>query len=331
MKSNLLRMLRASGVLLGLVLLLSQAMPSYAQIIYGSLVGSVSDASGALIPGATVTIKNKETGATRSATTNADGTYSIPTIQAGVYEVEVKKDGFRSARQESIEVSQNSVARFDVKLTVGQVSESVTIEANAALLQTDRAEVKQEITAKTLTELPVANGRNYQALFVTIPGISPPSTPHSVPSNPSRAMQWQTNGNNTASNNTRIDGASATNIWLPHVASYVPALESIDNVNIVTNTFDAEQGLAGGASVNVSIRSGGNQMSGALFHYHQGNWSQSRNFFLPANQQNPKFVSNQLGGRLGGAIIKNKLFYFVSYEDSFDRRFAGRSRAYPRP
>ncbi len=329
MKSNLLRMLRASGALLGLVLLLSQAMPSYAQILYGSLVGSVSDASGAVIPGATVTIKNRETGATRSAITNADGSYSIPTIQSGAYEVEVKKDGFRSARQENVEVSQNSVARFDVKLTVGQVSESVTIEANAALLQTDRAEVKQEITAKTLTELPVANGRNYQALFVTIPGISPPSTPHSVPSNPSRAMQWTTNGNNTASNNTRIDGASATNIWLPHIASYVPALESIDNVNIVTNTFDAEQGLAGGASVNVSIRSGGNQMNGALFHYHQGNWSQARNFFLPANQQNPKYVNNQFGGRLGGAFIKNKLFYFVSYEDSFDRRFAGSLQSVP--
>lgn len=329
MKSNLLQMLRASGALLGLAVFLSQALPSYAQILYGSLVGSVSDASGAIIPGATVTIKNRETGATRSAVTNADGGYSIPTIQAGVYEVEVKKDGFRTARQENVEVSQNSVARFDVKLTVGQVSESVTIEANAALLQTDRAEVRQEITAKTLTELPVANGRNYQALFVTIPGIAPPTTPHSVPSNPSRAMQWQTNGNNTASNNTRIDGASATNIWLPHIASYVPALESIENVNIVTNTFDAEQGLAGGASVNVSIRSGGNQMSGALFHYHQGNWSQARNFFLPANQQNPKYVNNQLGGRLGGAFIKNKLFYFVSYEDSFDRRFAGSLQSVP--
>jgi hypothetical protein len=119
--------------------------------------------------------------------------------------------------------------------------------------------------------LPVANGRNYQALFLTIPGISPPSTPHSVRSNPSRAMQWQTNGNNSASNNTRIDGASATNVWLPHIASYVPALESIDTVNIVTNTFDAEQRLAGGASVNVTIRAGSNDINGALFHFHQGN------------------------------------------------------------
>ena len=329
MKLHSVHPLRLAGPLLSLVLLLASATQSHAQTLYGSIVGTVSDASNAIIPGATITAKSKETGVTRTATSNSEGGYSIPTIQPGLYDVEIRKEGFRVSRQENIEVTANSVARIDLKLTVGQVSESVTIEANAAVLQTDRSEVRAEITSKTLTELPVANGRNYQALFITLPGIAPPSTPHSVPSNPSRAMQWQTNGNNTASNNTRIDGASATNIWLPHIASYVPALESIETVNIVTNTFDAEQGLAGGASVNVSIRSGSNQTSGALFHYHQGNWSQARNFFLPANQQNPKFVSNQYGGRLGGAIIKNKLFYFGSFENSTDRRFAGSLQSVP--
>jgi len=317
------------SILLCVVILLTQVSSSFSQTLYGSIVGTVSDASNAIIPGATITAKSKETGVTRTAISNAEGGFSISTIQGGIYAVEVRKEGFRVSRQENIEITANTLTRVDLKLTVGQVSESVTIEANAAVLQTDRSEVRAEITSKTLTELPVANGRNYQALFVTIPGISPPSTPHSVPSNPSRAMQWQTNGNNTASNNTRIDGASATNIWLPHVASYVPALESIESVNIVTNTFDAEQGLAGGASVNVSIRSGANKTSGALFHYHQGNWSQARNFFLPANQQNPKFVSNQYGGRLGGAIIKNKLFYFGSFENSTDRRFAGALQTVP--
>ncbi len=320
---------RFTGLLLFCAMLFATIEQSSAQTLYGSIVGTITDASNASIPDATVSVKSKGTGVSRTATTNSEGGFSIPTIQGGIYSIEVKKDGFRVSRQDNIEITANTVSRVDLKLTVGQVSESVTIEANAAVLQTDRSEVRAEITSKTLTELPVANGRNYQALFVTIPGISPPSTPHSVPSNPSRAMQWQTNGNNTASNNTRIDGASATNVWLPHVASYVPALESIETVNIVTNSFDAEQGLAGGASVNVSIRSGANQMSGALFHYHQGNWSQARNFFLPANQQNPKFVSNQFGGRLGGAIIKNKLFYFGSFENSTDRRFAGALQTVP--
>jgi hypothetical protein len=302
-----------------------------AQILYGSLVGTITDATDAAVVGATVTLTNKETGVTRTATTNDRGGYSLATVPNGLYSLEVKHPGFRTARQENVEVTVNNVSRFDVKLTVGQVNESVTVEGGAAALQTDRAEVKSEIVSKQLTEIPVPGQRNYQALFVTIPGISPPSTPHSVPSNPSRSMQWNTNGNNTAANNTRIDGASATNIWLPHIASYVPALESIETVNVVTNTFDAEQGLAGGASVNVIIRSGSNEMKGALFHYHQGNWSQARNFFLPSNQDVPKFVNNQFGGRLGGPIIKNKLFYFGSYEGSFDRRFAGGLFTVPTP
>ena len=209
------------------------------------------------------------------------------------------------------------------------MSETVVVESTAAALQTDRAEVKEEISSQTLTEIPVSGQRNYQSLFVTIPGIAPPSTPHSVPSNPSRALSWQTNGNNTASNNTRIDGASATNVWLPHIASYVPALESIESVSVVTNSFEAEQGLAGGASVNVSIRSGTNEIHGAAFHYHMGNWSQARNFFLPSNQDIPKYVYNQYGGRVGGPILKNKLFYFVSWEGTDDHRFAGSLRTVP--
>lgn len=300
-----------------------------AQILYGSVVGNVTDESGASIPGAEVTITNKLTGAVRSAATNEAGAYSIPTLQNGEYSIRVAREGFRAASNENVAVTPNTITRTDFKLSVGQVSETVTVESTSAALQTDRAEVKAEITSKQLTDIPVNGNRNYQSLFVTIPGIAPPTTPHSVPSNPSRALQWQTNGNNTASNNTRIDGASATNVWLPHIASYVPALESIESVNVVTNTFDAEQGLAGGASVNVSVRSGTNEIKGALFHFHQGNWSQARNFFLPANQKNPKFVSNQYGGRIGGPIKQNKIFYFVSWEGTDDHRFAGSLQTVP--
>ena len=324
-----MKFLSLRGVLALFLLTSSSSTLAFGQILYGSLTGNVTDASEAAVPGANVSITNKQTGATRSSETNDAGAYNIPTLQPGLYTVKITKDGFRTVVQDNVEILVNSTARVDLKLQLGQVAETISVEANAAALQTDRAEVKAEITSKTLTELPVTNGRNYQSLFITIPGISPPQTPHSVPSNPSRAMSWTTNGNNTAANNTRIDGASATNVWLPHIASYVPALESIDTVNIVTNSFDAEQGLAGGAAVNVTIRSGTNDMHGALFHFHQGNWSQARNFFLPANQDNPKYVSNQWGGRLGGAIIKNKLFYFGSYENSTDRRFAGSLQTVP--
>lgn len=319
------------GAAVGLLLALFLVFPGTgsAQILYGSVVGSVTDESGASIPGAQVSVTNKVTGAIRTTTTNQNGGYSVPTLQSGNYTVLVNRDGFRSASNDTVSVTPNTVNRVDFRLSVGQVSETVVVESTAAALQTDRAEVKEEITSQTLTEIPVSGQRNYQSLFVTIPGIAPPSTPHSVPSNPSRALSWQTNGNNTASNNTRIDGASATNVWLPHIASYVPALESIESVSVVTNSFDAEQGLAGGASVNVSIRSGTNEIHGAAFHYHMGNWSQARNFFLPSNQDIPKYVYNQYGGRIGGPVLKNKLFYFVSWEGTDDHRFAGSLRTVP--
>ncbi len=317
--------------LVALLAALSAPLPLAAQVLYGSLVGNVTDASDAAVPNATVTLTNKQTGAVRTAQTNETGVYSIPTVQSGLYSVRVTREGFRAVTQDNIEVAVNAVVRQDFKLNVGQVTETVVVEAQAASLQTDRAEVRSEMTSKALTEIPVPGQRNYQALLITLPGISPPETPHSIPSNPSRSMQFASNGNNFASNNTRIDGASATNIWLPHIASYVPALESIETVNVVTNSFDAEQGLAGGAAVNVIIRSGTNDFNGALFHYHQGNWSQARNFFLPSNQDVPKFVFNQFGGRAGGAIVKNKLFYFGSYEGTTDRRFAFGLYSVPTP
>ena len=302
---------------------------AWSQVLYGSLVGNVRDATGAAVPGATVTITSKETNQVRTTTTNDEGGYSIPTVQSGTYEVRASKEGFRPMVEGAVPVSINTVARIDFTMQVGSVTETIEVSSQAQTLQTDRAEVRAEIPTKTLTDVPVPGQRNYQALFITIPGITPPTTPHSVGSNPSRSMTWSTNGVNRAANNTRIDGASATNVWLPHIASYVPALESIETVNIVTNSFDAEQGLAGGAAVNVQIRSGSNDLHGAGFWYHLGNWSQSRPFFQPANQQTPKFVYNQNGGRLGGPIIKDKIFYFVSYEGSTDRRFASRFNNIP--
>src|SRR5262249_31899797 len=138
------------------------------------------------------------------------------------------------------------------------------------------------------------------------------------------------NGASRSSNNTRIDGASATNVWLPHVTAYVPALESIETVNIVTNSFDAEQGLAGGAAINVQIKSGTNNFHGSGFEFHNDQHLTARNFFLPLNpdgtlRNKGKVVYNQFGGTFGGPIIKDKLFFFTSYEDTRDRRNAERS------
>lgn len=300
-----------------------------AQVLYGSIVGTVKDSSGAAAPGATVSVLNRETNQTRTAITNDDGGYNFPTVQSGTYDVKVTKDGFRPVAETNLAVTNNSVARADLTLEVGAVTESVVVTGATQLLQTDRAETRSEIGTKTLTDVPVPPGRNYQNLFVTLPGFTPPSSAHSIPSNPSRALTFNVNGTTRSSVNVRIDGASATNIWLPHISSYVPALESIESVNVVTGSFDAEQGLAGGAQVSVQVRSGTNEVHGAAFEYHSDNKLKAKNFFLPQGQRNPKLIFNQFGGRVGGPIIKNKLFYFASYEGTLNRQFASRFSSVP--
>jgi len=311
------------------LLLVVSGTPAAAQILYGSIVGSVTDGSGAAIPGAAVKITNLSTGVVRETTTNAVGDYSVPTLQAGSYSVDVTSTGFRPAQVTNITVVINNVTRTNLRLELGQVTESITVSDAAAVLQADRAEVRAEVTAQQLTNLPVPPGRNYQALFATLPGFTTPTNAHSIPSNPSRALRFNVNGTSGSTNNTRIDGASSTNIWLPHMTAYVPALESIETVNVVTNSFDAEQGLAGGAAVNVQIKSGTNEFHGSAFEYHNNNKTKAKNFFIPTGERNPKDVFNNFGGTVGGPIKRNKVFFFTSYDSNVQRRFVSRRGSVP--
>jgi hypothetical protein len=288
--------------------------PSEAQVLYGSIVGTVGDATGGALPGAIVTITHTETKATREATTDATGAYRFPTVQTGNYTVVAKMSGFKTFTQTDVTVSLNSVTRVDASLPVGELQETVTVSAERSLLQTDRAEVRAELQSRELRDLPVPLGRNYQELFTTLPGFTPPADAHSIPSNPSRALTFNVNGASNQGNNTRIDGVSSTNIWLPHVVAYVTALESIETVNVVTNNFDAEQGLAGGAAISVQIKSGTNTVRGSAFEYHFNEDMRARSHFTPPTQPKGAWQEDQFGGTIGGPIRRNKLFYFASYE-----------------
>ena len=304
-----------------------------AQVLYGSMVGNVVDNNGAAVSSATVKITNKATNQSRDAVTNAEGAYNFSTVQTGFYDITVSKTGFKTFTRSNLEVTLNNVTRSDIALEVGQVSETVSVTADTALLQTDRAEVRAELTSKTLQNLPIPPGRNYQQLFKSLPGINPPVNAHSVPTNPSRSLQYNVNGTTSSSNNVRIDGASQYNVYLPHVTAYVPSLEAIETVNIVTNNFDAEQGLAGGAAVNVQIKSGTNKLHASAFEYHDDNNTKARPWALtPVNgvaQDKPKRVYNQYGGTIGGPIKMDKLFYFVSYEATNDRQLGARFLTVP--
>jgi hypothetical protein len=302
-----------------------------AQVLYGSLVGNVKDPSDAAVAGASITLTNRSTGIVRDTVATETGSYNFPTLLPGSYELRVAKDGFRTYTQAGIEVTINTVTRADVQMQLGAVAESILVEASAVQLQTDRSEVRAEVGSRTFQNLPVPVGRNYQNLLRVLPGFRPPENAHSVPTNPSRALTYNVNGVSQSINNVRIDGASSNSPWLPHITSFVPTLEAIEVVNVVTNSFDAEQGLAGGAAVNVQIRSGTNDLHGSAFEYHTNHKLKAKPWILPAGQQKPKLVNNEFGGTLGGPIKKDRAFFFMSYEGTPNREFASRLGTVPTP
>ena len=305
--------------------LLAGASPVYAQALYGSIVGTVTDSSEAAVPQAKVRITQTGTNESREATTNEVGGFSFPSIPSGAYDVTITKEGFQTFTRRGVVVTINSVVRVNTGLQVGAVTETIQVASQAATLQTDRAEVRSEVATKTLEEMPVPVNRNYQNLFILVPGFTPPSNAHSVSANPTRGLNFNVNGATRNANTIRIEGASATNVWLPHVTAYVPGLEAIETVSVVSSSLDAEQGLAGAAAVNVQMKSGTNAIHGSLFEYHTNNQLKAKPFFLPVYERNPKNIDNHLGGTVGGPIKKEKLFYFFGYDGQYQRQTANSS------
>ena len=320
---------RACAFTAAVILACAAAPAARAQVLYGSIVGTVTDSTGAAVPGATVTIEQAQTKLTREQVTDAEGNYNFTAVPSGTYTVSVAMTGFRKFDRPSVPVTLNSTARVDAKLEIGQLTETVSVSGESPILQTDRAEVRAELNSRQLTELPVPVGRNYQQLFKTIPGFTPPADAHSIPSNPSRALVFNVNGASRSSNNTRIDGVSTTNIWLPHVAAYVPALESLETVNVVTNSFDAEQGLAGGSAINVQIKSGTNELRGSGFEYYTNEQMRELNYFAPPGTTKGDWSYHQYGATLGGPVRRNKVFFFGSYEGTRDKQIATRTISVP--
>jgi hypothetical protein len=318
---RLMSIVRVIGLSIGLLFLMNST--ARAQVLYGSLVGNVTDSSGAAVPLAKVSITHQQTNLTRETQTNDSGVYTFSTIPGGTYNVVIAKEGFQAIERRDVAVTTNSVVRVDVGLTVGLVTQKIEVSASAAaLLQTDRAEVRSELADRAFESIPLPPGRNFQQLFVSLPGFSPANRGGSSVTNPSKALAFDVNGGLWTSVGMRIDGASAVGNWMAENATYAPSLEAVETVNAVTGSFDAEQGMAGAASINVTTKSGTNNIHGALFEFHNDNALNARPYFLPVGQQKPKRIMNQFGGVVGGPIKKDRLFYFVSYEATYERKLA---------
>ncbi len=324
-----------SLILAALVLITAVPGQGLAQVLYGSVVGDVKDSSGASVPGAAVVVTNKNTNQARQAFTDQTGHFNFGDLPAGVYSFKASQQGFKTFEQTEVTVTINSTSRVDVTLEVGSIGDTVTVKAEAPRLQTETAEVHQSLLAAELTNLPVPLGRNYQQVYRMLPGFAPPINSHSIPTNPARSLEFTVNGTSDDQNNTRIDGVSTTHVQLPHVVSYIPTLESIQEVNVVTNSMDAEQGLAGGAAVNVQTRSGTNILHGSGFGYHTDEhlkaWPMRFDDVALNTGDKPKMSYNEYGGTVGGPIVKNKAFYFVSYESIRDHKTVDRTVSVPLP
>ena len=193
--------------------------PSYSQVLYGSLVGNVTDTSEAAIVGATVHITNIETNEARETQTSGAGVFSFPSIAAGTYTVQVRMNGFQTATERDIAVRSATVVRTDFVLQVGAVNQSVEVTGAAAELQTDGSDVRQEIGSKALEDIPLQPGRNFQNLLITVPGISPPVNANSVSANPARSLAYMANGATRSGNVMAIDGATVESTWIQKFAA----------------------------------------------------------------------------------------------------------------
>jgi len=309
-----------------------------AQVLYGSITGTVSDTTGAVIPGSSVTLTNQGTGATRGTTASDGGTYLLLDVLPGTYTVSVPTKGnFAGTSVKDIQIEVNRQVRVDIMLHPASVSTQVTVTEAQPLLQTENAEVNDEISQTQFSQMPLTSsaGRNFEALYTLIPGGANVKEQNSTGSNPSRAMSVNVNGMNMNGNTTRIDGAVNYYGWLPYLIAYVPPADSIENVSVTTSDFTAEQGQAGGASIKITTKSGTHDFHGSAWEYYQDAAMNARPYTTTTGVL-PKSIFDEFGFNVGGPVYlpkiltgKKKLFFFDNWERTTERQLKNGKQTVP--
>ena len=305
-----------------LALLLVVAGSTTAQTFRGTILGTVTDSSGATVPGATVTIKNVDTGLTRTLTTSDDGSYSAPELPIGNYSVTVEKQGFKTGLITGIKVEVSTERRADVTLQTGELSQKVEVLGEELpMVETTSNNMGGIVETNTIENLPV-NGRDYQKLILLVPGAS--SGPDAITDSPGSYGTVSVNGARGRSNNYLLDGTDMNDGYRNDPAineggvfatpATILPIEAIAEVHVASN-FEAEYGRSAGAAINIVTKSGTNDWHGSAFDYVRNTALNARNFFdlASAGPQQP-FHLNQFGGSFGGPIIKEKTFFFIDYE-----------------
>ena len=289
-----------------------------AQVLYGSLTGTVMDTTGAVVPNAHVTALEATKGVARETQTDSSGVYQISDLLPGVYKITITASSFGSQVTNGNLVNGNEVVRVDAKLTPATATQTITVTDAPPALQTDRADVHMDLTPEELESLPSIStqGKNFQELLRIVPGANIPAENNSASVNPTRGMTSNVNGQSSQGNSTRIDGVLDLDPWLPNNVAYVPMSTSVGEGNIATNSMDAEQGMVNGAAINVTIKSGTNKFHGEAHEFHTDDGMKNQNYFATPGFKKALNVFNQFGGAVGGPILKNKLFFFGDWEES---------------
>src|SRR6267378_846117 len=300
------------------------AASGVAQTIRGTLTGTVSDSSGGVVPGATVTATNAATGIAESVVTNQQGGYTMPLLPPGNYSVMVELPGFKRYVHSGVVIEIAQTTRLDAQLQIGAVSEDVHVAGESPLVRSTTAELGQVIQMKQIQALPL-NGRLFEHLITMTPGAMPfysrgDSAENASAAGARIATAHSVNGMPWSGNNYLLDGV-VNNEPLNAFINITPPLEAIQEFKVQTNNPTAEFGVFGGAAVNLTIRSGTNELHGSVFEYLRDDSMNSKSFFAPIKAP---FKSHQFGATLGGPILKNKAFFFADYQGL--RQDAGRTQ-----
>jgi Carboxypeptidase regulatory-like domain/TonB dependent receptor len=289
--------------------LLLMAIPAFAQLPTGAILGSVKDTTGASVPGATVTIRNIDTSISRTVTSAQDGTFNVPGLSTGHYEVKAEHEGFKTENRTGITLNVTDQALINFVLEVGSTTQEVVVSGEAPIVNTQDATLGGLVNEQYMQDLPL-NGRNYVDLSLLEPGVSQDKN-----SSGNGATSFSVNGASPRSNNFTLDGAVTVTQEGRNPANGAAGstlgVDGVKEYKIITSDFPAEYGLASGSQVVVVSKNGTNQFHGDAFEYLRNNVMDARNFFALVN---PPLIKNQFGGAFGGPIKKDKTFFFGVFE-----------------
>jgi Carboxypeptidase regulatory-like domain/TonB-dependent Receptor Plug Domain len=305
------------------------SLPLIAQKTTGTIRGTVTDPSGAVVAGAQVTVTNVNTAASRTATTGAEGLYAFTDLQPGIYDVKVSHAKFRESVTKGVELNVSSEALINASLQLGAVTDQVTVEANAVQVETSTGAVGNVVEGNQVRELPM-NGRSFAQLTQLQPGVSAQNNFSSKNKGLMAGVDFSVNGNQTTSNLFLIDGVNDNDIGSNRTILVYPSLDAIQEFKMLRNSYGPEYGQASGAIINIVTRSGTNDWHGSAYYFGRNDKLNATDYFNNLNGiQKDVLRRNDWGYTVGGPIKKDKLFVFWSEEWNHELRGKARSANVP--